>query len=143
MTILVVSFFYSCNDKIETRTAYDFDISTWYMPEEIAPDEMVEIRFALSREGNYKHSEYFVGYVQTRGKGEVYDAGGYRLENREMYELKSLAGLNADDPLKQLFTLYYHNESEGSTGLRFIVRDNFGLEKKLDITFQTVTAESE
>ena len=137
--LLATWIFYACNDKIEVQREYGFDLSTWYLPEEIAPDETVEIRFTLSREKDYQEAEYYVGYIQTRGKGEVCDAANTRLENREMYELKSMAGLDTGDRLRQRFTLFYHNTGEGSVGLRFVIRDNFGREKELDVAFQTVT----
>ena len=61
----------SCNDKIDVNREYDFALSCWHLPSEIVPGERVEIRFTLTRQGDFKGAEYYIGYIQLEGKGEV------------------------------------------------------------------------
>lgn len=48
---LLACTFAGCDDRLEVRQAYDFSLSSWYLQEGIAPDETVEIRLTLDREG--------------------------------------------------------------------------------------------
>ena len=68
-----------CDDRLEVRQAYDFSLSSWYLQEGIAPDETVEIRLTLDREGDYREARYRIGYIQLEGDGEVFAADGTRL----------------------------------------------------------------
>ena len=81
-----------CDDHLEVRQAYDFSLSSWYLQEGIEPDETVEIRLTLNREGDYREARYRVGYIQLEGDGEVFAADGTRLVNRELTELSGIAG---------------------------------------------------
>lgn len=45
-----------CDDRLEVRQAYDFSLSSWYLQEGIEPDETVEIRLTLDREGDYREA---------------------------------------------------------------------------------------
>ena len=69
------------------------------------------------------------------GDGEVFDAGGARLTDREPVPLDSVAGLDTTDACRQVFTLFYRNTGEDNPGIRFAVTDNFGTETALDIPF--------
>ena len=44
----------SCNDEIDIRQDYDFNLSSWYLQEQIETGETVEIRFYLDSEGDYE-----------------------------------------------------------------------------------------
>ena len=79
-----------CDDHLEVRQAYDFSLSSWYLQEGIEPDETVEIRLTLNREGDYREARYRVGYIQLEGDGEVFAADGTRLVNRELTELSGI-----------------------------------------------------
>lgn len=63
----------ACNDKIDVKQDYDFALSCWHLPSEIVPGERVEIRFTLTRQGDFKGAEYYIGYIQLEGKGKVTD----------------------------------------------------------------------
>ena len=111
-----------CDDHLEVRQAYDFSLSSWYLQEGIEPDETVEIRLTLNREGDYREARYRVGYIQLEG-------------DRELTELSGIAGLDTTDILRQVFTLFYRNTGEDNPGIRFVAVDNFGVERTLDIPF--------
>jgi len=129
----------SCDDKLEVQQAYDFSLTSWYLQKTISPDETVEIRLTLSRSGDYEEASYNIGYIQMEGSGEVYDKKNVYLVNREMQPLDSIAELNSDDPCHQVFTLFYHNRSNKNVEIKFVVTDNFGQERDLDISLGTET----
>ena len=133
-TVLVFS---SCNDEIDIRQDYDFKLSSWYLQKQIATGETVEIRFYLDREGDYEKAEYEIGYIQMEGKGEVSDSEGMKLVNREVRPLAEVPGLDTENPVKQVFTLFYRSASAKRSELKFLVRDNFGQERELMVTFDT------
>ena len=64
---LLACTFAGCDDRLEVRQAYDFSLSSWYLQEGIAPDETVEIRLTLDREGDYREARYRIGYIQLGG----------------------------------------------------------------------------
>lgn len=135
--LFAVLAFGSCNDDIDIRQDYDFSLSSWYLQEQIETDETVEIRFYLDREGDYEKAEYEIGYIQMEGKGEVTDSEGVRLVNREVRPLAEVPELDRENPVRQVFTLFYRSTSARRSELKFFVWDNFGQERKLTMTFDT------
>ena len=127
----------SCNDKIDVNREYDFALSCWHLPSEIVPGERVEIRFTLTRQRDFKGAEYYIGYIQLKGKGEVSDSQGTLLVNRELHELRAMPGLDESDPCRQIFTLFYTATSDKQSEVRFVVVDNFGRERKLEVSFDS------
>ena len=125
----------SCNDDIDIRQDYDFILSSWYLQKQIATGETVEIRFYLDREGDYERAEYEIGYIQMEGKGEVFDSEGVKLINREVRPLTEVPGLDTENPVRQIFTLFYRSTSARRSELKFFVRDNFGREREMTVTF--------
>ena len=124
-----------CDDRLEVRQAYDFSLSSWYLQEGIEPDETVEIRLTLDREGDYREARYRIGYIQLEGDGEVFAADGTRLVNRELTDLSGIAGLDTTDICRQVFTLFYRNTGEDNPGIRVVAVDNVRVERTLDIPF--------
>lgn len=133
----------SCDDGIDIRQDYDFRLSSWYLQKQIATGETVEIRFYLDREGNYEKAEYEIGYIQVEGKGEVSDSEGVKLVNREVKPLAEVSGLDTENPVKQVFTLFYRSTSAKRSELKFFVRDNFGQEREMTVTFDTESGTAE
>lgn len=133
----------SCDDGIDIRQDYDFRLSSWYLQKQIATGETVEIRFYLDREGDYEKAEYEIGYIQVEGKGEVSDSEGVRLVNREVKPLAEVPGLDTENPVKQVFTLFYRSTSAKRSELKFFVRDNFGQEREMTVTFDTESGTAE
>lgn len=133
----------SCDDGIEIRQDYDFRLSSWYLQKQIATGETVEIRFYLDREGDYEKAEYEIGYIQVEGKGEVSDSEGVKLVNREVKPLAEVSGLDTENPVKQVFTLFYRSTSAKRSELKFFIRDNFGQEREMAVTFDTESGTAE
>ena len=95
----------------------------------------MEIRFYLDREGDYEKAEYEIGYIHMEGKGEVSDSEGVKLVNREVRPLAEVPGLDTENPVRQIFTLFYRSTSARRSELKFFVRDNFGREREMTVTF--------
>lgn len=70
------------------------------------------------------------------GKGEVTDCEGVKLVNREVRPLAEMPGLDTENPVRQVFTLFYRSTSTRRSELRFFVRDNFGREREMTVTFE-------
>ena len=141
--LVAVLAFGSCNDEIDIRQDYDFSLSSWYLQKQIATDETVEIRFYLDREGDYDKAEYEIGYIHMEGKGEVTDCEGVKLVNREVRPLAEVPRLDAENPVRQVFTLCYRSTSAKRSELKFFVRDNFGRESDLTVTFDVESGTAE
>ena len=141
--LFAVLAFSSCNDEIDIRQDYDFKLSSWYLQKQIATGETVEIRFYLDREGDYEKAEYELEYIQVEGKGEVFDSEGVKLVNREVRPLAEVPGLDTENPVKQIFTLFCRSTSAKRSELKFFVRDNFGRERELTVTFDTENSTAE
>ena len=95
----------------------------------------MEIRSYLDSEGDYEKAEYEIGYIQMEGKGEVSDSEGIKLVNREVRPLAEVPGLDTENPVRQIFTLFYRSTSARRSELKFFVRDNFGREREMTVTF--------
>ncbi|KAA4259694.1 DUF3872 domain-containing protein, partial [Bacteroides ovatus] len=72
---------------------------------------------------------------QMEGKGEVSDSEGVKLVNREVRPLAEVPGLDTENPVRQIFTLFYRSTSARRSELKFFVRDNFGREREMTVTF--------
>ena len=125
----------ACDNELDIQQEYPFTVESLPVADEIAGDETVEIRFYLDREGNYGKAEYDIGYIQVEGKGEVTDCEGVKLVNREVRPLAEMPGLDTDNPVKQVFTLFYRSTSTRRSELKFFVRDNFGQEREMSVSF--------
>lgn len=143
MVVLCVWLLCSCNDKIEVKQDYDFALSSWHLQSEIKNGEEVEIRLTLRRQGDFLGAEYYLGYIQMEGNGEVYDSEGTFLVNRELYELREISGLDASDPSAQVFTLFYRSLSDKKSVVKFVVEDNFHQHRELEISFSNDTQKEE
>lgn len=133
----------SCNDGVEIKQDYDFSLSSWYLQKQVEMGETVEIRFYLTREGDYDKARYELDYIQMDGKGEVFDSEGTRLISREVIPLNAVPGLNAERPEKQVFTLFYRSTSTKRSELKFFLRDNFNQEREMNVTFDVQSGSSE
>lgn len=129
-----------CNDSIDVRQDYDFSVSMWHLPSEINVEEEVQIRFTLRSAGNFAGAFYCLTYIQIEGTGEVYDTEGTRLQSQKFRGLTSLPELDARDPRMQVFTLYYKSLSDVPSEVQFIVQDNFGQERALNVSFSPKAA---
>lgn len=129
----------ACNDRLNIKRDYDFSLSSWYLPSDIQVGEEVEIRLTMLREGNYLPERYSIGYIQMEGDGEVHDVLGNKLITRESYPLDRIPGLNRDNPLRQVFTLWYKCLSDEAAKIKFVIEDSFGQQRELVVSFDATT----
>ena len=54
-----------------------------------------------------------------------------------------MPGLDTENPVKQVFTLFYRSTSAKRSELKFFVRDNFGKEREMTVTFDTESGTAE
>jgi hypothetical protein len=132
--------FNGCNDAPNVKTAYDFSLSSWHLKESAKPDEEVEIRFYLSREGNFRDASYRFGYVQLDGEGRIYNNSRRIYTDREEYNLSEVPGLDTSDPNKWVYTLFYRHSTDKKSDLQFFVIDNLGNRREYEIEFDTDTS---
>ena len=52
-----------------------------------------------------------------------------------MRPLAEVPGLDTENPVRQIFTLFYRSTSARRSELKFFVRDNFGREREMTVTF--------
>lgn len=132
--------FSRCNDKISVDQQVDFTLECWHLQNTIRQGEEVELRLTLKQTTDIDGTEFYIGYIQLAGKGEVYDRDGTLLVNRELHELTSIVELDRRDPNNQQFTLFYKSLSSKNSEIQIIVADNFGQQRTLHISF---TSESD
>ena len=65
------------------------------------------------------------------------DSEGTLLVNRELHELRAMPGLDESDPCRQVFTLYYTATADKQSEVRFVVVDNFGTQRELEVAFDS------
>ena len=99
LSAVILLLFARCDDSLEIKQAYPFKLYTWYLQKSIRNGEAVEIRFTLERSGVYEDAKYYIGYIQTGGKGEVFDLNETLLINRELHALDDMAGIDKEAPL--------------------------------------------
>lgn len=134
-SVLCCMLFPSCNDKLNVNQQVDYSLECWHLPNTIGLDEEVELRLTLKRSADFEETDYYIGYIQLAGQGVLYDREETILENRELYELTSIAELDRRDPCKQQFTLFYKNTSNKSAEIQIVVVDSFGQERTLNVQF--------
>ena len=69
------------------------------------------------------------------GKGGVSESEGVKLVRREVRQRAEVPGLDTENPVRQIFTLFYRSTSARRSELKFFVRDNFGREREMTVTF--------
>lgn len=114
----------ACNDKLDIQQAYKFTIETMPVPSMIAKDETVEIRFQISREGEYKDTKYYIRYFQPQGKGVLKTSDGLTFTPNDRFPLES-----------EIFRLYYTSTSTDQQTIDIYVEDSFGQVEKITFNF--------
>ena len=104
----------SCNDTLEIKQKYSFELYTMPVPKRVKQGETVEIRCQIIKEGNYSGAKYQIRYFQTDGKGDLMMDGKRFLPN-DLYPLT-----------KEVFRLYYTSQSDEQQVIDVYIEDNFG-----------------
>ena len=114
----------SCNDALDVQQVYKYTIETMPVPSTIAKNKTVEIRFQISREGEYKETKYYIRYFQPSGKGILKMADGTIFTPNDRFPLES-----------EIFRLYYTSTSTDQQVIDVYVEDSFGQVEKVSFSF--------
>lgn len=116
----------SCNDELEIKQDYDFDVETEKYRSEISQDETVEFVFHLQRSGDYAQTYYFVSCFQREGSGTITDTYGNKLEMNKPYPVYT----------PETFKLRYTSTCADAQKIELTFSDNFDHRKELKIDLQ-------
>ncbi len=141
MLAVMAALFIGCQKDItleKVKKDYEFNLTTWYLPSEISQIELVKIRFYLERSGVYEDAEYEFGFNQLKGNGFIFDEELHIFKPQDIIPLPKISTYKDNNPARLEFTLFYSNTSEISPEIRFFVRDNFGQESEVTVSFSVV-----
>ena len=115
----------ACNDDLDIRARYLFDLAVMPVQKRIIENETAEIRCQLVKEGNYQDAKFYIRYFQPDGKGELrMDDGTVFLPN-DRYPLERFS-----------FRLYYTSRSDDQQTIDVYIEDNMGQVVQKNFTFQ-------
>jgi len=121
----------SCNDTLEIKQNYSFELYTMPVPKRVKQGETVEIRCQIIKEGNYSGAKYQIRYFQPDGKGDLM-MDGKRFSPNDLYPLT-----------KEVFRLYYTSQSDEQQVIDVYIEDNFGQVVRKTFSFSSIKDEKE
>jgi len=131
ISLLVTFVACSCNDALEIKQKYSFDLQTLPVPKRIMQGETVEIRCQLIKEGNYTGAKFQIRYFQPDGKGDLL-MDGRRFSPNDLYPLT-----------KDVFRLYYTSQCAEQQVIDVYIEDNFGQVIRKSFSFSPEKDEKE
>ncbi|RHR83407.1 MULTISPECIES: DUF3872 domain-containing protein [Bacteroidales] len=128
----IVLMFVACDNELDVKQVYSFDLETMPVQKRITEGETVEIRCQVVREGNYSETAFKIRYFQPDGKGEL------RLDDGTVFLPNDLYPLN-----KTTFRLYYTSHSTDQQVIDVYVEDSFGQVVQKTFSFQNAKGDDE
>jgi len=122
----IVLMFVACDDELDVKQAYTFDLETMPVQKQIVVGETAEIRCNLVREGQYDQARFTIRYFQPDGKGELRTDEGMLFAPNDRYPLE-----------KFVFRLYYTSLSTDRQTIDIYIEDNFGQVVQKSFSFST------
>ena len=122
----------ACNDDLDIRSRYLFDLAVMPVQKRIAENETAEIRCQLVKEGNYQDAKFYIRYFQPDGKGELQMDDGTVFKPNDLYPLT-----------KEVFRLYYTSRSTDQQVIDVYIEDNFGQVVQKTFSWQNDRTEEE
>lgn len=122
----------ACNDDLDIRSRYLFDLAVMPVQKRIAENETAEIRCQLVKEGNYQDAKFYIRYFQPDGKGELQMDDGTVLKPNDLYPLT-----------QEVFRLYYTSRSTDQQVIDVYIEDNFGQVVQKTFSWQNDRTEEE
>lgn len=126
----IVLMFVACEDELDVKQAYSFDLETMPVQKRIVEGETAEIRCQIVREGNYSETAFKIRYFQPDGKGEL------RLDDGTVFLPNDLYPLD-----RTTFRLYYTSKSTDQQVIDVYIVDSFGQVIQKTFSFQNDTGE--
>ena len=122
----------ACNDDLDIRARYLFDLAVMPVQKRIIENETAEIRCQLVKEGNYQDAKFYIRYFQPDGKGELRLEDGTVLAPNDLYPLK-----------KEVFRLYYTSRCTDQQVIDVYIQDSFGQVIQKTFSFQNESVKKE
>ncbi len=129
-TLLITSLICACNDELDIKQNYLFELETMPVQKRIAVGETAEIRCRIVKEGDYEQAKFYIRYFQPAGKGELQLDDGRILLPNDLYVLSS-----------DVFRLYYTSQSTDQQNIDVYIEDNFGQVVQKTFSFQNESIE--
>ncbi len=122
----------ACNDDLDIRARYLFDLAVMPVQKRIIENETAEIRCQLVKEGNYQDAKFYIRYFQPDGKGELRLEDGTVLAPNDLYPLT-----------KEVFRLYYTSRCTDQQVIDVYIQDSFGQVVQKTFSFQNESVKEE
>lgn len=120
----------ACNDDMDIRQDYLFDLATMPVQKRITEGETAEIRCQLVREGNYQDVKFYIRMFQPDGVGELRMDDGTVFKPNDLYPLT-----------KEEFRLYYTSRCTDQQVIDVYIQDSFGQVVQKTFSFQSERTE--
>jgi len=111
----IVLMFVACDNELDVKQVYSFDLETMPVQKRITQGETAEIRCRIVREGDYSGTAFSIRYFQSDGKGQL------RLDDGTVFLPNDLYPLD-----KTTFRLYYTSHSTDQQVVDVYIEDSFG-----------------
>ena len=131
-TLSLIAITGACNEDIDIRQDYEFEVNHLPVQKSIKEGETAEIRLELVRSGRWEGAEYYIRYFQPDGTGELKTEDGLIFKPNDLYEIS-----------KETFRLYYTSQSEDQQVIDLYFLDNFGNMVTLTFSFNNESDEEE
>lgn len=122
----------ACNDDLDIRARYLFDLETMPVQKRIVENETAEVRCQLVKEGDYQDAKFYIRYFQPDGKGELHMEDGTVLAPNDLYPLT-----------KEVFRLYYTSRCTDQQVIDVYIQDSFGQVVQKTFSFQNESVKEE
>ena len=122
----------ACNDDLDIRARYLFDLAVMQVQKRIIENETAEIRCQLVKEGNYQDAKFYIRYFQPDGKGEL------RMDDGTLFAPNDLFPLT-----KEVFRLYYTSRCTDQQVIDVYIQDSFGQVIQKTFSFQNESVKEE
>lgn len=123
-TVLIGMLLCACNDNLEIKQDYKFEVTHLPVPKKLKKGETAEIRCQLIRNGHYEGAKYSLRYFQPDGKGTLKMDSKPSFIPNDIYELPN-----------ETFRLYYTSQSDDQQVIDVYFFDNFNNQFTLSFSF--------
>jgi len=128
----IILMFVACDDELDVKQAYTYDLKTMPVQKKIVQGETAEIRCTLVKEGNYSGVSFTMRYFQPDGEGELRMDDGMLFKPNDRYPLE-----------RTTFRLYYTSLSTDQQAIDIYIEDNFGQVVQKTFSWQNDSGDSE
>lgn len=129
-TALIGMVLFACNDDLEVKQDYKFEVTHLPVPKKLRIGETAEIRCQLVRSGYYEGANYCFRYFQPDGKGVLRMDRSSSFVPNDIYELPD-----------ETFRFYYTSQSDEQQVIDIYFFDNFNNQFTLSFSFNNDSKE--